>query len=95
MIKIISTIVCEGREFAPEDEVWQRLVIEESGKVLFEARNYGQYKAGEGFCRRKTVEIGDWKAMFLLFSLGRLRNRRTAKKRGNYSIEFEFSNYRP
>ncbi|MBQ7525815.1 MAG: hypothetical protein IJT09_05210 [Abditibacteriota bacterium] len=95
MIKIISTIVCEGREFAPTDEVLQRLVIEESGKVLFEARNYGQYKAGEGFCRRKTLEIGDWKAKFLWISLAGLRNRRTAKKRGNYSIEFDFSGYRP
>ena len=55
-VEIISTIVCDGRKFAPTDEVWQRLVIEKSGIVLFEARNRNQYEEDEGFCRREILD---------------------------------------
>ncbi len=49
------------------EEIEQRLTVAESGRVWFSARNYRQYVEGKGFCRRKQLNIGPWKAQFLLW----------------------------
>lgn len=65
-IQLISNNICYGPEPASTDEVEQHLTISSSGRVWFSARNYEQYCARSGFCRKKQVNIGTWKAEFLL-----------------------------
>lgn len=58
--------MCYGLMPDKSDEVEQHLTVESSGRVWFSARSYEQYSAGKGFCRRKQLNIGEWKAQFLI-----------------------------
>lgn len=63
-------LICNNLRYGPApkgmEEIEQRLTVAESGRVWFSARNYRQYVEGKGFCRRKQLNIGPWKAQFLL-----------------------------
>ena len=64
--KLISNNIHYGPMPDKFDEVEQHLTVSSSGRVWFSARNYGQYVAGKGFSRRKQLNIGKWKAQFLI-----------------------------
>lgn len=64
--KLISNNICYGPMPDKSDEVEQHLTVSSSGRVWFSARNYDQYVAGKGFCRKKQINIGKWKAKFLI-----------------------------
>ena len=64
-IRITSNNVCYGPIPNESEEVEQFLTITASGRVWFSARNYRQHCDGKGFCRKKQVSIGKWKAEFL------------------------------
>lgn len=64
--KLISENLRYGPAPKGSDEIEQHLTVSESGRVWFSARNYRQYIDGKGFCRRKQINIGPWKAKFLL-----------------------------
>ncbi len=64
--KLISNNICYGPMPDKSDEVEQHLTVSSSGRVWFSARNYEQYVAEKGFCRKKQMNIGKWKAQFLI-----------------------------
>ena len=63
---MISNNLCYGLAPKDSDEVEQHLTVAASGRVWFSARNYEQYCAEKGFCRKKQLNIGKWKAQFLI-----------------------------
>ena len=65
-IKLISNNICFGPMPDKADEVEQHLTVSSTGRVWFSARNYEQYCTGRGFCRKKQLNIGKWKAQFLI-----------------------------
>lgn len=64
--QLISNSISYGHMPYDKEEVEQRVYVSSSGQVGFTARNYSQYNSGEGFCREKQVDIGKWKAEFLI-----------------------------
>lgn len=64
--KLISNNICFGPMPGKFDEVEQHLTVSSNGRVWFSARNYEQFAAGKGFCRKKQLNIGRWKAQFLI-----------------------------
>ena len=64
--KLISNNLSFGPAPKKSDEVEQHLTVSSSGRVWFSARNYEQYCAEKGFCRKKQLNIGKWKAAFLI-----------------------------
>ena len=85
-VQIISKNICYGPEPKATDEVEQHLTISASGRVWFSARNYEQYLAGKGFCRRKQVNIGPWKAGFLLQLVGAMGEKPRVTDCGTYDV---------
>lgn len=65
-IQLISNNISYGPLPAPTEEVEQHLTISSSGHIWFSARNIEQWEAGKGFCRKEQLNIGTWKAQFLL-----------------------------
>lgn len=65
-IKITSNGICYGPMPDDNEEVEQYLTISSNGRVWFSARNYKQYMDGKGYCRKKQLSIGKWKAEFIL-----------------------------
>ena len=63
--KLISNNLCYGPAPNDSDEIEQHLTVSSSGRVWFSARNYEQYCSQKGFCRKKQLNIGEWKAQFL------------------------------
>ena len=76
----------------PSTESEQRLTISPSGRVWFSAKNYGQTNGGDGFCRKKQVNIGSWKAQFLLSHLEQVQERELGCDCGTYSLEIRYDN---
>ena len=70
--KLISNNICYGPMPDKSEEVEQYLTVSSSGRVWFSARNYEQYCAGKGFCRKKQLNIGEWKAQFLINLIRRI-----------------------
>ena len=64
--RLISNNLCFGPMPNKFDEVEQHLTVSSNGRVWFSARNYEQYTEGKGFCRKKQLNIGKWKAQFLI-----------------------------
>lgn len=64
--KLISHNISFGPMPDKSDEVEQHLTVSSCGRVWFSARNYEQYVAEKGFCRKKQLNIGAWKAQFLI-----------------------------
>ena len=52
------------------------------------ARNYEQHIAGEGFCRKKQIDIGSLKAQFLIGLIGTIECDNQATDCGSFEIEF-------
>ena len=90
-IRIITNIITYGPEPALSDEVEQRLTISSSGRVWFSARNYGQYQDGKGFFRKKQLNIGIWKAEYLLRLLVKLPEELMVTDCGGYEIVARYS----
>ena len=65
-IKITSNGICYGPMPDDNEEVEQYLTISSNGRVWFSARNYKQYTEEKGYCRKKQLSIGKWKAEFIL-----------------------------
>jgi hypothetical protein len=65
-VRLISNSIRYGPEPALSDEVEQRLTIKPDGQVSFSARSYEQFIAKKGYCRRRKLDIGAWKAQFLI-----------------------------
>ncbi len=90
-ISMVSNNICYGAEPQDEEEVEQCLTVESSGRVRFSARNYKQYLDEEGYCREKQVDIGKWKAGFIL----KLADNMSSSKKnitdvGSYSMEVRY-----
>ena len=73
--RLVSNNICYGPEPAITDEVEQHLTVSSTGQVWFSARNYAQYCEQKGFCRRKQLNIGAWKAGFLFSMVNALEER--------------------
>ena len=65
-IRLVSNCICYGPAPKDSDEVEQNLTVSSSGRVWFSARNYAQYIEGKGLCRKRQLNIGEWKARFLI-----------------------------
>lgn len=91
-IRITSNNICYGPVPNASDEVEQFLTITSSGRVWFSARNYQQHCTGKGFCRKKQVNIGKWKAAFLFELIGNLSGETIfATDVGVYDLEIRYS----
>ena len=64
--KLISNNLSFGLAPKDSDEIEQHLTVAASGRVWFSTRNYEQYCVEKGFCRKKQLNIGEWKAQFLI-----------------------------
>ena len=89
-IRLVSNNICYGPAPEPEDEVEQYLTISSSGRVWFSARNFEQYHQGKGFCRKKQLNIGKWKAEFLLRMFEGIREKPFATDCGSFDLEIRF-----
>ena len=90
-VRIKSNNICYGPEPDDNDEVEQYLTITATGRVWFSARNYNQYLIDDGFCRKKQVSIGKWKAEFLLSLFSNLvKAPEFVTDVGFYEIEFRY-----
>ena len=88
--RLISNNMCYGPEPALSDEVEQYLTVSSSGRVWFSARNYLQYNEERGFCRKKQINIGAWKAGFLNHLVSRFEERPMATDCGSYYLQIRF-----
>ena len=88
--RLVSNNICYGPEPAITDEVEQYLSVSSSGRVWFSARNYSQYSEGRGFCRKKQVNIGAWKAGFLNRLVCRFEERPTVTDCGSFDLQMRF-----
>lgn len=94
-IRIISNNICYGPELDSNKEVEQYLTIASSGRVWFSARNYQQYCENKGYCRKKQISIGKWKADFLLRLISNISDEREyVTDVGSYDIEIRYGNGR-
>lgn len=94
-IRIISNNMNYGSKPDANDEVEQYLTVSSTGRVWFSARNYQQYQNNDGFCRKKQVSIGKWKAGFLLTLIRNMQFKpESVADVGNYRIEVSLSNGR-
>ena len=89
-VRLISNNICYGPAPAPNDEVEQHLTVARDGRVWFSGRNYQQYSDGKGFCRKKQVNIGPWKAKFLFELLDDLTEQPMATDCGDYSLSIRY-----
>lgn len=89
-IQLVSNNIRYGPMPEPTDEVEQHLTISSSGQVWFSARNYEQYHEGKGFCRKKQLNIGKWKAEFLLFLCEGISEKPYATDCGSYDLEIRY-----
>jgi len=64
--KLVSNNICYGPVPELTAEVEQHLTVSSAGRVWFSAKNYKQYLEGKGFCRKKQINIGSWKAEYLI-----------------------------
>lgn len=87
-IKIYSYNIPYGLAPKPTQEVEQQLCISSTGEVSFMARNYEQHIAGEGLCRKKHIDIGPWKAQYLIMLIGTIDSDNCTTDCGSYEIEF-------
>ena len=90
--RLISNNICYGPAPAFSDEVEQHLTVSTTGQVWFSARNYLQYTEGRGFCRRKQLNIGLWKAEFLMQLISRLEERPMVTDCGDYDLLIRLEN---
>lgn len=91
--KLISDNLCNEAKPKGTDEIEQHLTVSESGMVWFSARNYSQYKDGKGFCRRKQINIGPWKAQFLLRLIESIDNSEESMDCGSWKLTVRESGY--
>ena len=89
-VQLVSTNICYGPAPATNDEVEQHITISSSGRVWFSARNFAQYNEGKGFCRKKQMNIGVWKAGFLLELMNRLTEMPWVTDCGQYELVIRF-----
>lgn len=89
-IRLISNNMSVFGHNSPTDEVEQHLTVSSSGRVWFSARNYEQYCRGKGFCRRKQLNIGPWKAAFLLRLFGQIHNAVEVTDSGTYELTVRY-----
>ena len=89
-IQLISNNICYGPAPASTDEGEQHLTISSSGRIWFSARNYKQYCVTSGFCRKKQMNIGSWKANYLLRLIERIREMDWATDCGDYDLSIRF-----
>ncbi len=87
-IKIYSYNIPYGLPPKLTQEVEQQLKITSLGEVSFTARNYEQHIAGEGLCRKKQINIGSWKAQFLIGLIETIECGNWATDCGSFEIEF-------
>ena len=87
-IKITSNNITYGLAPEPTKEVEQLLYISSSGEVWFKARNYDQHLVKEGFCREKHIDIGPWKAQFLIHLIETIECEKMITDCGSFEIEF-------
>ena len=88
--RLISNNISYGLEPAFSDEVEQHLTVSSTGQAWFSARNYCQYIEGRGFCRRKQLNIGVWKAEFLMHLINSLEERPMVTDCGSYNLQIKF-----
>ncbi len=89
-VQLISKNLCYGLPPRETDEVEQHLTIAGSGHIWFSARNYKQYIAGKGSCRKNQVSIGKWKAEFLLHLLDNMVPDNYVTDYGNYILTVNY-----
>lgn len=89
-IRLISNNICYGPEPHKTDEVEQHLTVSGNGQVWFSARNYEQYCEGKGFCRKKHVDIGRWKAQFLIYQFDRIEVPTMVTDCGDYTLSIRY-----
>lgn len=91
-VRITSNNICYGPAPSADDEVEQYLTISSTGRVWFSARNYQQYCNGKDYCRKKQVNIGIWKAEFLLRLIDNITEDMSfVTDVGSYDIEIRYA----
>lgn len=65
-IKLVSRKAYNKSEPDFSKEVEQKLTITATGMVWFSAKNCEQLQNGNGYCRKRQVSIGKWKAEHLI-----------------------------
>lgn len=89
-IQIVSNNICYGPMPEPTDEVEQHQTISSSGQVWFAARNFEQYDKGKRFFRKKQLNIGKWKAEFLLRMFEEIKEKPFVTDCGSFNLELRF-----
>lgn len=93
-IRIKSNNLCYGPK-PDDDEIEQYLTISGTGRVWFSAKNFQQFSDGGGYCRKKQLSIGKWKAQFLLNFVDNISEERTfITDVGSYELEIRYANGR-
>ena len=88
--QLITNNICYGPAPNELDEVEQHLTVSMSGRVWFSARNYDQYLHGKGFCRKKQLDIGTWKAQYLISRLEKQDAGDFVTDCGTYELEIRY-----
>lgn len=89
-IKLISNNIGYGPMPLPNEEVEQHLTISSSGRVWFSARSYEQWEQGRGTRWKKQVNIGPWKAQFLLDLIDKIHSDLMVMDCGEYTLTIRY-----